>query len=53
MTFKTDQENFWAESFGKEYIDRNNGEKLLASNLDFFTKALKSTQGVKSCIEFG
>ena len=53
MTFKTDQEKFWAETFGKEYIDRNKGEKLLASNLDFFTKALKSTQGVKTCIEFG
>ena len=53
MTFKTDQEKFWAETFGKEYIARNKGEKLLASNLDFFTKALKSTQGVKTCIEFG
>ena len=52
-TFKTDQENFWAESFGKEYIDRNKSEKLLASNLDFFTKSLKSTQGVQSCIEYG
>ena len=53
MTFKTDQEKFWAETFGKEYIDRNKGEKLLASNLNFFTKALKSTQDVKTCIEFG
>ncbi len=53
MTFKTDQEKFWAETFGKEYIERNKGEKLLASNLNFFTKALKSTQGVKTCIEFG
>jgi len=53
VTFKTDQEKFWAETFGKEYIDRNKGEKLLASNLDFFTKALKSTQGIKTCIEFG
>jgi pseudaminic acid biosynthesis-associated methylase len=53
MTFKTEQENFWAESFGQEYIDRNKSEKLLASNLDFFTKALKSTQDVKTCIEFG
>tara|TARA_B100001093_G_scaffold221034_1_gene212028 strand:- start:580 stop:1200 length:621 start_codon:yes stop_codon:yes gene_type:complete len=53
VTFKTDQEKFWAETFGKEYIERNKGEKLLASNLNFFTKALKSTQGVKTCIEFG
>jgi pseudaminic acid biosynthesis-associated methylase len=53
MTFKTDQENFWAEDFGKEYIDRNKGKLLLAKNLDFFTKALKSTQNIKTCIEFG
>ena len=53
MTFKTDQENFWSEEFGKEYIDRNRGKKLLAKNLDFFVKALKSTQNVKNCIEFG
>ena len=53
MTFKTDQENFWAEAFGKEYINRNKGKTLLAKNLDFFTKALKSTQNIKNCIEFG
>ena len=38
--FKTDQEKFWAEQFGNEYIDRNQGAQLLASNLNFFTKAL-------------
>ena len=42
-----------AEEFGKEYIDRNKGKTLLAKNLDFFTKALKSTQNIKNCIEFG
>ena len=36
--FKTEQEKFWAESFGNEYIDRNQGTQLLASNLNFFTK---------------
>ena len=53
MTFKTDQETFWAEDFGKDYIKRNKGKTLLASNLEFFAKALKSTQIIKSCIEFG
>lgn len=53
MTFKTDQENFWAGNFGTDYIDRNEGSQLLASNLEFFVNALKSTQNVKSCIEFG
>jgi pseudaminic acid biosynthesis-associated methylase len=51
--FKTDQEKFWAGDFGTEYIERNRGDQLLASNLDFFVKALRNTQNVKSCIEFG
>ena len=53
MTFKTEQEAFWAGDFGIEYIQRNQGDALLASNLDFFTKALRGTRGIKSCIEFG
>jgi pseudaminic acid biosynthesis-associated methylase len=52
-TFKTEQEAFWAGKFGTEYIKRNQGAALLASNLDFFAKALRSSQGIKSCIEFG
>lgn len=53
MTFKTDQEAFWAGNFGTEYIQRNQGDALLASNLAFFTKALHRTKGIKTCIEFG
>ena len=53
MTFKTEQEAFWAGDFGTEYIQRNQGDALLASNLDFFAKALRSTRNVKTCIEFG
>lgn len=53
MTFKTDQEVFWAGEFGNEYIIRNQGDVLLASNLDFFSKALRASRGVKTCIEFG
>lgn len=51
--YVTEQENFWAGDFGDEYIARNQSEQLLASNLDFFSKALKSTKGIKNCIEFG
>lgn len=51
--YKTKQEDFWATEFGKEYIERNQGEKLLASNLVFFTKALKQALNIKSIIEFG
>lgn len=53
MTFKTDQEAFWAGEFGTAYIERNRGDALLASNLDFFAKALKQARGVRDCIEFG
>lgn len=53
MTFKTEQEAFWAGTFGTEYIQRNQGDALLASNLDFFAKALHATRAIKGCIEFG
>lgn len=53
MIFKTEQEDFWAGDFGTEYIQRNQGDVLLASNLDFFAKALRGTRNVKTCIEFG
>jgi spore coat polysaccharide biosynthesis protein SpsF len=51
--FSTEQERFWAGEFGAEYIARNQGNALLASNLDFFAKALRCAHGVQSCIEFG
>jgi pseudaminic acid biosynthesis-associated methylase len=51
--YKTQQEIFWAESFGDDYIERNQGPQLLASNLIFFSKALKQVGKVSTCIEFG
>lgn len=53
MTFKTEQESFWAGEFGTAYIDRNQGDKLLAANLDFFAKSLRGAHGIRSCMEFG
>ena len=53
MTLKTEQEAFWAGDFGTEYIQSNQGDALLASNLDFFGKALRQARGIQSCIEFG
>lgn len=53
MTFKTEQEAFWAGEFGTEYIRRNQGDVLLASNLDFFSKALRAVRKIRTCIEFG
>lgn len=51
--YTTPQESFWAGRFGTEYIGRNNSSQLLASNLNFFTKALKQAGKISSCLEFG
>ena len=51
--YATAQEAFWAGDFGTEYIGRNDSQDLLASNLNFFTKALKQAGQISSCLEFG
>ena len=51
--YQTEQEKFWAGEFGTDYIDRNKGGKLLASNLNYFTKALAQSDKITNCIEFG
>ncbi|NDB35445.1 MAG: pseudaminic acid biosynthesis-associated methylase [Flavobacteriia bacterium] len=53
MSFKTEQEAFWAGTFGDEYIARNKSQEYLAANLNFFSKALKQTGKPASIIEFG
>lgn len=53
MNYQTDQEAFWAGEFGSDYIQRNSGAALLASNLNFFSKALDKAPVMQSCIEFG
>jgi len=51
--YRTEQEAFWAGEFGTEYIARNRGDVLLASNLAFFSRALAHARAPASCIEFG
>lgn len=53
MSFKTQQEEFWAGDFGTEYVRRNQGSALLASNLNFFSRALQQAGRIGSCLEFG
>lgn len=53
MNFKTEQEYFWAGEFGTEYIQRNQSDALLASNLNFFSQALRAAHRPQNCIEFG
>jgi pseudaminic acid biosynthesis-associated methylase len=49
----TEQEAFWAGEFGDAYAQRNHGPKLLASNLAFFNRALRSALPPRTCVEFG
>ncbi|MGY9050091.1 hypothetical protein P775_25015 [Puniceibacterium antarcticum] len=51
--YATEQEAFWAGKFGDAYIARNQGDALLASNLNFFCRALHAVRDATSCIEFG
>ena len=53
QNFATPQEEFWAGDFGTEYIGRNDSEELLASNLRFFSVALKQAVQISSCLELG
>jgi spore coat polysaccharide biosynthesis protein SpsF len=51
---KSDQEVFWAGSFGNEYIARNEDTpESLAANLHFFSRSLQRAGTIASCIEFG
>jgi pseudaminic acid biosynthesis-associated methylase len=51
--YATPQEEFWAGSFGTEYITRNRSDQLLASNLQFFSRALRRAGRLSSCVELG
>jgi spore coat polysaccharide biosynthesis protein SpsF len=53
MTYRTEQEAFWAGEFGDDYIGRNRSAEQLAANLDFFAKALRQAHQPRTCIEFG
>jgi len=53
VLYKTEQEEFWAGKFGSEYVQRNQGDQLLASSINFFSRSLKMTNNIQSCIEFG
>jgi spore coat polysaccharide biosynthesis protein SpsF len=53
-SFKTEQEHFWAGEFGNDYISRNQGQNLIASNTAIFARIFQHLHsGVSSVIEFG
>lgn len=51
--FKSEQEAFWSGEFGTQYIDRNQGDGLLACNVNLFKRIFESIHDVKSVLEFG
>jgi len=53
ICYRTEQENFWAGEFGREYIGRNEGEKLVTANSVLFGRILRAAPGVKSVVELG
>ena len=44
------QEQFWAGQFGTDYIDRNNSEELLSSNIHFFSNIFLSIDKLPSSV---
>ena len=49
----SDQEEFWANDFGDDYLSRNSSNELKTSNIVLFSKILGKVSGVSSVIEFG
>lgn len=53
MSEFTEQDEFWASTFGHDYMARNQSSDLLASNVSLFSEALRSAGKLGSLIEFG
>ena len=53
MSELSEQEIFWQGEFGDEYLERNRSDRLLASNLNYFSKSLGNAGEINSVIEFG
>lgn len=51
--YKTEQEKFWAEKFGTEYIERNRSTDILNQNIFLFSRILAKMENIKSVIEYG
>jgi pseudaminic acid biosynthesis-associated methylase len=49
----SEQQEFWAGDFGDQYVGRNQGQQLVASNTRLFARILSQTGPVESVLEFG
>jgi spore coat polysaccharide biosynthesis protein SpsF len=53
MSYKTEQENFWAGDFGTDYIQRNKSDADKSAKIAAFTQIFRCTSGISSVIELG
>ena len=53
MAYRTAQEEFWAGTFGQDYMTRNQSAALVASNEVLFRRILQSAHQVRSIAELG
>ena len=53
MPYATEQEEFWAGSFGAEYARRNRDERMIASYSAMWARILSRTQRIESVLELG
>ncbi|WCJ60815.1 methyltransferase domain-containing protein [Fontisphaera persica] len=51
--YQTPQEAFWAGAFGSDYTQRNQGERLVASNASLFQRLLAKASPPASILELG
>jgi spore coat polysaccharide biosynthesis protein SpsF len=51
--FETEQEFFWAGTFGDEYTRRNRGEGIVAANIALFARILSRLPKIGSVVELG
>ena len=53
INYSTEQEIFWSGKFGDDYVERNNTDAMVESNIVLFKQIMKSTNNVNSIIELG
>jgi spore coat polysaccharide biosynthesis protein SpsF len=51
--FRTEQESFWAGEFGSAYVQRSQGDDLIAAKVSMLNHALSAAGPTRSCLELG
>ena len=52
-SYQTEQEKFWSNEFGNDYVERNKGDKLVAGNTALFSKIFSRAKKINSVLELG